>query len=155
MDRPKTLSSHIRQSPSGSQKRRSHKSAKKKSHTHSKSHGLLEKRITLLTRCRDPAEGNFNVDTTIKCLRSLSAEPESLKSIYVKQNEAYKSVMTELKKNSDFSKLAIDHPARAFKNIQDRLYRRDEQGNEVMLKDSQKIVVPRGAQDEILKEQEF
>ena len=29
---------------------------------------------------------------------------------------------------------------------------RDEQGNEVMLKDSQKIVVPRGAQDEILKE---
>ena len=29
---------------------------------------------------------------------------------------------------------------------------RDEQGNEVMLKDSQKIVVPKGAKDEILKE---
>ena len=40
-------------------------------------------------------------------------------------------VMTELKKNSDFSKLAIDHPTRAFKNIQDRLtIDRDEQGNE-------------------------
>ena len=39
------------------------------------------------------------------------------------------------------------------KNIHDRLsIDRDEQGNEVMLKDSQKIVVPRGAQDEILKE---
>ena len=47
--------------------------------------------------------------------------------------------MTELKRNSDFSTLAIDHPARAFKNIQDRLsIDRDEQGNEVMLKDSQK-----------------
>ena len=66
-----------------------------------------------------PAEDNFNVDTVIKCLRSLSAEPESLKSIYAKQNNAYKSVMTELKRNLDFSKLAIDHPARAFKNIQD------------------------------------
>ena len=42
---------------------------------------------------------------------------------------------------------------KAFKNIQDRLsIGRDEQGNEVMLKDSQKIVVPRGAQDKILKE---
>ena len=37
-----------------------------------------------------PAEDNFNVDTAIKCLRSLTAEPESLKSIYAKQNEAYK-----------------------------------------------------------------
>ena len=47
--------------------------------------------------------------------------------------------MTELIKNSDFSKLAIDHPARAFKNIHDRLsIDRDEQGNEVMLKDSQR-----------------
>ena len=100
-----------------------------------------------------PAEDNLNVDTAIKSLRSLSAEPESLKSIYVKQKEAYKLVMTELKKNSHFSKLATDHPARAFKNIQDRLsIDRDEQGNEVMLKDSQKIVVPRDAQDEILKE---
>ena len=79
--------------------------------------------------------------------------PESLKSINAKQNKAYKSVMTELKRNSAFSKLAIDHPARAFKNIQDRLsIDRDKQGNEVMVKDSQKVVVPRGAQEEILKE---
>ena len=34
-----------------------------------------------------PAEDNFNVDTAIKCLRSLTAEPDSLKSIYKKQNE--------------------------------------------------------------------
>ena len=95
-----------------------------------------------------PAEDNFNVYTAIKCLRSLTAELESLKSIYTKQNEAYKLVMTELRNNADFSQLPNDHPARAYKNIQNR----DEQGNEVMLKDSQKIVVPRGAQDEILKE---
>ena len=99
------------------------------------------------------AEDNFNVDTAIKCLRSLTAEPDSLKSIYNKQNEAYKLVMTELRNNADFSKLPNDHPARAYKNIQNRLsIDRDEQGNEVMLKDSQKIVVPKGAQDEILKE---
>ena len=36
--------------------------------------------------------------------------------------------------------------------IRDSSIDRDEQGNEVMLKDSQKIVVPRGAQDKILKE---
>ena len=36
-----------------------------------------------------PAEDSFNVDTAIKCLRSLTSEPESLKSIYTKQNEAY------------------------------------------------------------------
>ena len=61
--------------------------------------------------------------------------------------------MTEMRNNADFSKLPNDHPARAYKNIQNRLSEdRDEQGNEVMLKDSQKIVVPRGAQDEILKE---
>ena len=61
--------------------------------------------------------------------------------------------MTELRSNADFSKLQNDHPARAYKNIQNRLpIDRDEQGNEVMLKDSQKIVVPKGAQDEILKE---
>ena len=64
-----------------------------------------------------PFEDNFNVDTAIKCLRSLSTEPESLKSIYAKQNEAYKSIMTELKRKSDFSKLAIDHLARAFKTF--------------------------------------
>ena len=62
-------------------------------------------------------------------------------------------VMTELRNNADFSQLPNDHPARAYKNIQNRLsIDRDEQGNEVMLKDSQKIVVPRGAQDKILKE---
>ena len=62
-------------------------------------------------------------------------------------------VMTELRNNADFSKLPNDHPARAYKNIQNRLsIDRDEQGIEVMLKDSLKIVVPRGAQDEILKE---
>ena len=62
-------------------------------------------------------------------------------------------VMTELRNNADFSKLPNDHPARAYKNIQNRLsIDRDEQENEVMLKDSQKIVIPRGAQDEILKE---
>ena len=70
-----------------------------------------------------PAEDNFNVTTAIKCLRSLSAEPENLKSIYAKQNEPYKSIMTVLKKNSDFFQLAIDHPARALKNIQDTLFR--------------------------------
>ena len=92
-----------------------------------------------------PTEDNFNVDTAIKCLRSLTAEPDSLKSIYKKQNEAYKLVMTELRNNADFSKLPNDHPARAYKNIQNRLSTdRDEQGNEVMLKDSQKIVVPKG-----------
>ena len=32
-----------------------------------------------------PAEDNFNVDMAIKCLRSLTAESESLKSIYKKQ----------------------------------------------------------------------
>ena len=37
-----------------------------------------------------PAEDNFNIDTAIKCLRSLTAEPEGLKSIYTKQNGAYK-----------------------------------------------------------------
>ena len=83
---------------------------------------------------------------------SLSRAREPKKHI-AKQNEAYKSVMTELKKNSDFSKLPNDHPARAYKNIQNRLsIDRDKQGNEVMLKDSQKIVIPTGAQDEILKE---
>ena len=62
-------------------------------------------------------------------------------------------VMTELRNNADFSQLPNDHPARAYKNIQNRLsIDRDEQGIEVMLKDSQKIVVPRAAQDEILKE---
>ena len=35
-----------------------------------------------------PAEDNFNVATAIKRLRSLTAEPDSLKSIYNKQNEA-------------------------------------------------------------------
>ena len=61
--------------------------------------------------------------------------------------------MTELRNNADFSQLPNDHQARAYKNIQSRFsIDRDEQGNEVMLKDSQKIVVPRGAQDEILKE---
>ena len=60
-----------------------------------------------------PAEDNFNVDTAIKCLRSLTAEPESLKSIYKKQNEAYKLVMTELRNNADFSKL----PLRNFKDL--------------------------------------
>ena len=61
--------------------------------------------------------------------------------------------MTELKRNSDSSKLAADHPARAFKNIQERLsIDRDRQGYEVMLKDSEKIVVPKGAQQEILRE---
>ena len=60
---------------------------------------------------------------------------------------------TELRNNTDFSKLSNDHPARAYKNIQNRLsIERDEKGYEVMLKDSQEIVVPRGAQDEILKE---
>ena len=39
-----------------------------------------------------------------------------------------------------------------FNNIKNLLTDRDEQGNEVILKDTQKIVVPRGAQDEILKE---
>ena len=97
-----------------------------------------------------PAEDNFNVDTAIKCLKSLTAEPESLKSIYTKQNEAYKLVMPELRNNADFSQLPNDHPDRAYKNIQET--NRDEQGNEVTLKDSQKIVFPRGAQDEILKE---
>ena len=58
-------------------------------------------------------------------------------------------VMTELRNNADFSQLPNDHSARAYKNIQKRLsIDRDEQGNEVMLKDSQKIVVPRGAHDE-------
>ena len=63
-------------------------------------------------------------------------------------------VMTELRNNADFSQLPNDHPARAYKNIQNRpsIDRDDEQGNEVMLKDSQKIVVPRGVQDKILKE---
>ena len=61
--------------------------------------------------------------------------------------------MTKLRYNTDFSQLPNDHPARAYKNIQNRLsIDRNKQGNEVMLKDSQKIVVPRGAQDEILKE---
>ena len=61
--------------------------------------------------------------------------------------------MTKLRNNADFSKQPNNHPARAYKNIQNRLsIDRDEQGNEVMLKDSQKIVVPKGAQDEILKE---
>ena len=46
-------------------------------------------------------EDNFNVDTDIKWLRSLTAEPENLKSIYTKQNEAYKLVMTELRNNAD------------------------------------------------------
>ena len=40
-----------------------------------------------------PAEDNFNVDTAIKCLRSLTAEPDSLKSIYNKQNEAYNCLL--------------------------------------------------------------
>ena len=74
-----------------------------------------------------PDEDNFNVASAIKCLRSLTAEPEILKSIYAKQNIA------------DFFKLPNDHPARAYKNIQNRFsINRDEQGNEVMLKDSQK-----------------
>ena len=61
--------------------------------------------------------------------------------------------MTELRNNAEFSKPPNDHPARAYKNIQNRLsIDRDEQGNEVMLKDSQKIVAPRGSQEEILKE---
>ena len=30
-------------------------------------------------------------------------------------------VMTELRNNADFSKLPYDHPARAYKNIQNRL----------------------------------
>ena len=73
-----------------------------------------------------PAEDNFNVDTAIKCL-SFS---ESLKSKYTKQNAAYKSVMTELRNNADFFQLPNDHPARAYKNIQDRLsIDRDKQGN--------------------------
>ena len=85
-----------------------------------------------------PAEDNFNVVTAIKCLRSLTTEPESLKSIYAKQNAAYKLVKTELRNNADFSNLPNDHPARGYKNIQNRLsIDTDEQGNEVMLKDSQ------------------
>ena len=61
-----------------------------------------------------PAEDNFNVDTAIKCLISLTAEPDNLKSIYKKQKEAYKLVMTELRNNVDFFKLPNDHPARAY-----------------------------------------
>ena len=57
-----------------------------------------------------PDEDNFNIDTAIKCLRSLTAEPESLKSIYTKQNEACKLIMTELRNNADFSQLPNDHP---------------------------------------------
>ena len=61
--------------------------------------------------------------------------------------------MTELRNNADFSQLPNDHLARAYKNIQNRLsIDRDEQGNEIMHKGSQKIVILRGAQDEILKE---
>ena len=49
-------------------------------------------------------------------------------------------VMTKLRNNADFSTLPNDHPARAYKNIQNRLsIDRDEQGNEVMLKERQKI----------------
>ena len=61
------------------------------------------------------SEENFNVDTAIKCLRSVTAGPDSLKSIYKKQNDAYKLVMTELRNNADLSKLPNDHPARAYK----------------------------------------
>ena len=40
-------------------------------------------------------------------------------------------VRTELRNNADFSQLSNDHPARAYKNIQNRLsIDRDEQGNE-------------------------
>ena len=84
---------------------------------------LMGMREKIIPYTFGPAEDNFNVDTAIKCLRSLTAEPESLKSIYTKQNEAYKLVMTELRNNADFSQLPNDHPARAYKNIQNTLYR--------------------------------
>ena len=43
-----------------------------------------------------PAEDNFNVDTAIKCLRSLTAEPDSLKSIYKKQTVAQRLINLEI-----------------------------------------------------------
>ena len=93
-----------------------------------------------------PAEDNFNVDTAIKCLRSLTAEPEPEKHI-CKAKWGIQISHDRAEKQRRFLQAAKWPPGKSIQKHPEQT-----QGNELMLKDNQKIVVPRGAQDEILKE---